>query len=183
MLLRNNWTAKELQVKGLQSHQGEENYQKHTDRTNPVKLSETNYRKPEQLLQEESVLDSLEELAGNYASNKEEDKLVLSTNLEFNLQIEQMMEKNEGLWQCKVCGKTYNKYKRDIARHVETHIEGITYPCHICKKIFSTRHNVRQHIYKIHSESSFPCKACGKTGMKKGAFYNHNKFCNGLINQ
>ena len=149
MLLRNNWTAKELQVKGLQSHQGEENYQKHTDRTNPVKLSETNYRKPEQLLQEESVLDSLEELAGNYASNKEEDKLVLSTNLEFNLQIEQMMEKNEGLWQCKVCGKTAS-HKTTIKQHAETHIEGVSYSCHICNKTFSAKHNLGRHISNFH---------------------------------
>ena len=47
--------------------------------------------------------------------------IVMNTNHELKLQLEQMTEKNGGAWTCKNCGKTAT-LKRDILRHAETHI-------------------------------------------------------------
>ena len=106
----------------------------------------------------------------------EEDNLVLNTNLD--LQIEQMIEKNEGLWKCKVCGKT-SRPKNIIKRHAETHIEGVSHSCHICNKTLSNRPSLKVHIINAHSELSFTCNNCGNTGMTKMAYKKHKSNCYG----
>merc|ERR1712096_54239 len=184
-------TAQELQVKGLQSDHMEER-QNQTLRTSASKskselepkFTEKNMqcRKNNDTNQQESIIDSLEELADTFANSDvalvqtEEDKLVLNTNLDLDLQIEQMIEKNGGLWQCKVCGKT-TKQKGDIKNHAETHIEGLSHTCHICNKTCSTRNSLKVHIIDNHSELSYNCNICGKSGMAKMAFKNHKRIC------
>ena len=59
---------------------------------------------------------------------------VVTTNVELDLQIQQMIAKNEG--QCKVCGKT-TKHKHNMKSHAETHLEGNSHTCHICSKTSS----------------------------------------------
>ena len=88
------------------------------------------------------------------------------------IQIEQIIEKNEGSWRCKVCGKT-TATKQQIQAHSETHIEGVKHICHICSKVVSTRNSLRIHIYKIHSEL-FSCNPCERSGMNRGAYNKHN---------
>jgi ribosomal protein L37AE/L43A len=95
----------------------------------------------------------------------------LDTNNEILVQLEQMIEKNEGLWKCKVCGKTAAN-KTNLKHHAETHIEGVSHACHICSKTFPTRLYLRQHISGIHSEL-FSCDICGKSGMNRGAYRMH----------
>ena len=94
-------------------------------------------------------------------------------NNELNLHINEMIEKNEGVWRCKVCGKTAS-LKRGIRRHAEAHILGISHACHICSKTFTNRPNLNWHIYRIHSEL-FSCEICGKIGMNREAFRSHKR--------
>ena len=107
-------TAQELQVKGLQSYNLEESGQIQTLRMSNTrsevepKFTEKNMECRKNIVtnQQESIIDPLEELADTLANSDvalvqtEQDNLVLKTNLELDLQIEQMIEKNEGLWQC-----------------------------------------------------------------------------------
>ena len=119
----------------------------------------------------------MEERADLYETRKgtlidtDDSKPAIITNQELDLKIEGMIEKNEELWKCKVCGKTATKQSL-IRRHAETHIDGVLHTCHICSHTSSTRHNLRNHISNIHSEL-FSCNICGKTGMNKGSFHNH----------
>ena len=89
--------------------------------------------------------------------------------------MDQMIEKIEGLWNCKMCGKTSpTNYK--IRRHTETRIEGVSHACHICSKICSTRNTLQVHIFGIHSEK-VSCDACGKSGMNHKLYsYHKNKY-------
>ena len=174
-------TAQELQVKGLQGDlqgigQDVPDTQKSSDQ-------DTNYREKEtennqDIVGQESVLDSLKELADAFGTVCDTvldgNTLALNTNKELDLQIEQMTEKNEGLRKCKVCGKTAAR-KGGIRRHAETHIEGVSHACHICKKIFSTRNNLQYHISAIHSEL-VSCDLCGKSGMNKQAYRHKFKY-------
>ena len=122
----------------------------------------------------------MEELADSFANSDvslvqtEEDNLLLNTNLELDLQIEQMIEKSEGLWQCKVCGKIA-KLKGNIKHHAESHIEGVSHICHICNKSSPTRNSLQMHITRCHSE--FNCDICGKTGMTKMTIKGHKSIC------
>ena len=51
---------------------------------------------------------------------------------------------------CKVCGKElFGKYRNQhMADHIETHIEGLSFKCQQCGKLYRTRNLLRSHKYK-----------------------------------
>jgi len=86
-------------------------------------------------------------------------KNVLSVNAsdltsaeDINRQIEELIEK-VGVRQylCKPCGKVSTK-KSNANEHAETHMEGLSFACQMCDKIFRTR-NARRLHGKQHSLS------------------------------
>jgi len=162
-------TAQELQVKGLINHENcpelqTENNHEPSDESSIMEINSESDN-----LQHgnntEIILDSLHELTDTF-DNKELSEL--------DLQIELMMEKNEGMWKCKVCGKM-SKLKANIRKHAETHIEGGVHTCHICNKVTTTRHNLEKHINNFHSGLSFTCNICSKSWESRGAFNKHNR--------
>ena len=99
---------------------------------------------------------------------------------ELDLKIDALIEKREGgVWKCKVCGKT-NKKKKDLKRHAETHLEGVSHACHLCGNAVSTREALRNHMADKHSDLH-TCDICGKTGMKRKAYYYHRKVSHNKI--
>ena len=56
---------------------------------------------------------------------------------------------DSGLWSCRQCGKTF-KYKFNLRRHAEIHIDGFTNSCGTCGKTCSTRSKLRNHISRRH---------------------------------
>ena len=177
-------TAQELQVKGLQSNQEDEDNQNQSDgnrfeESKSPLLDELNsFHNPQNIETIIEPLDKLTESTEVASISSDEMNTSLNTNDELDLQIEQMIEKNGrgGLWQCKVCGKTA-KQKSNIKYHAETHIEGLSHTCQICSKPFSTRNSLQFHIQKVHSQQMFNCNICGETGLKKSTFWNHKKTC------
>ena len=95
-------------------------------------------------------------------------------NNELDFQLDELTLKvQEGVWQCKVCGKTDSKRAR-IRTHAEIHIEGISHACHICDKTFSTSKNLSSHISKIHT-GTFICNTCEIAGMTRSAYNKHKR--------
>ena len=101
------------------------------------------------------------------------ENLQVGADHALDLQIQEMIEKHDRQWNCKVCGKT-SAYKQDIKNHVETHFKGIVHACELCAKSFSTRKNLRYHVNNIHSEL-FDCEDCGKSGMTRNAYKIHRR--------
>jgi hypothetical protein len=175
-------TAQELQVKGLQGYlQGIGKNESEKQKTGHPDTIEngTTFENNEDIFREESILDSLVELADSFDSSEgtldtiDGKNAQLHTNTEIDLQIEQIIEKNEGLWKCKECGKT-KAHKGHLKEHAEIHLEGISHVCHICRKAFRSRHTLRTHISHKHSEL-FSCDICGKSGMDRAAHNNHKR--------
>ena len=52
-------------------------------------------------------------------------------------------------WKCRRCGKQ-DRNRSWIRRHVESHIEGFTFPCHLCEKTFSKRYKLKTHMGAVH---------------------------------
>merc|ERR1712179_544834 len=92
---------------------------------------------------------------------------------DLDLQIRQMIEKSDGIWNCKVCGKTGARIC-NIKEHGERHIEGMSHDCHICNKSFPNRPGLRSHIKNYHSEL-LSWDPCGKSGMNKQEYYMHKR--------
>ena len=92
---------------------------------------------------------------------------------EINFQLDLVTLKIQGVWQCKVCGITAGK-RGHIRYHAEIHIGGISRPCHICSKTFSTRKNLNSHISKNHT-GIFICDICEMAGMNRAAYNKHQR--------
>ena len=61
---------------------------------------------------------------------------------------DKLVEKVDGVWHCKQCGKT-TRQSIDFKRHAETHIEGLSFECPICHQTFRSSAALKQHNYKI----------------------------------
>ena len=71
------------------------------------------------------------------------------------VKLDSMMEQaNDGdhTWKCTVCGKaTKGKdARRDMRRHIETHLEGLAYPCNQCGKISRSSNALNCHMTGYH---------------------------------
>ena len=169
--------SKEIQVKGLQGDLSDIGGNVHEkpvmDQHDEV---ENKYSNEEGALEEchkdtlEESVDSPIRLEGTIPKIVAEN---IQTNVDLDLQVQQMIDKNEGVWNCKVCGKTTIQ-KQHIKQHAEQHIGGLSLACNICSKIFTNRHNLGCHISKNHS-SSFSCDTCEKTGMSRSEFNKHKR--------
>merc|ERR1719318_78235 len=172
-------TAEELQVKGLQNNgrpkiqkQGSDELDNKVDFVN----SNSENGKIHHSKNTDGSFDSLEEPA---VTTGNEELLIVQTkeeveiNAELDIQINQMMEKSEKVWKCKVCGK--RSIKQEIKVHVETYIEGLEFSCQICNKTSATRGSLQSHISNYHSGTSFKCHICSKSWVTRNAFNKHNR--------
>ena len=76
------------------------------------------------------------------------DANVPMTDKELDERIMTMMEKREGIWTCKVCGKTTNRNKKQQIKH---HVEGVhmadgAHSCNQCGRIFKSRTALKSHV-------------------------------------
>ena len=65
----------------------------------------------------------------------------------------ELYQKTDGGWICLVCEFISSSLKSSQIRlHVETHLDGLSYPCEICNKEFRSK-----HILYNHKRESRPC--------------------------
>ena len=69
---------------------------------------------------------------------------------ELDEKIQEMMTIDGGIVICTVCNKT-TKSKNDMKRHIETHIEGLSFPCSKCAKSFRSRNALYSHSKRSHN--------------------------------
>ena len=145
-------TGKELQVNGFDS--GMTGLGENTVETPRCPEEMENY--DDKKVSIEPSGDDIVDTVGNM----DEDNLQQRFRRDLSFQINEMIEKNEGVWRCKICGKTALS-RQSTQRHAETHIEGMSHACTICGKTFTSTHRLTTHISGIHSEL-FSCDLCEK---------------------
>ena len=141
--------ANKLQIKGLAGSERNtlDGIEKHTE---AVRLQKCKLPREE--------IKSVEE---DPVVSKDDKKSVIAvddcmTGLDYG---SMMIKINDGEFkcaQCTVCGKT-SKGKdatRDLKRHIETHIDGLSYPCNNCGKFSRTSRGLLHHKSKYHKASS-----------------------------
>ena len=57
---------------------------------------------------------------------------------------ENMEENSDRTWSCKICSKIL-PVRNNMKLHVETHVEGLSFPCNICGKVYRSRNVLRNH--------------------------------------
>ena len=70
---------------------------------------------------------------------------------EVNQKLQEFIEKDEdGTFSCKLCGKSGVKCKRNLKNHIETHMQGLSFPCQYCGKTFRSRNSLNIHKFRHH---------------------------------
>ena len=83
------------------------------------------------------------------------EKIPLTDESQIKPKVEELTEKVDGHLRCKFCGKTTAANKRNNHNdHVESHFEGLSFPCSYCPKTFKTRNSQRTHKYRDHKDLS-----------------------------
>ena len=159
--------SEELQLKGLSGTKDTnedvaEAYLDNTKQQEPRKKGR--FFKQEYILQPPIKLDNSTYEAGRAESHSivPVDVPVFSSLVAANNSMEymkskldSMIEKVDGrddLSKCTVCGKrTMGKNAKTILRqHIETHIEGLSYPCNQCDTVSKTSNNLKVHVFRNH---------------------------------
>ena len=145
--------AQRLQLEGLTSQDDEPE--------GNVRQTREEESYPENYLQKttKEFLDQEYKPQRKVAQNEEtKNKIVMSKNSpnldEINQKINENMFKNEdGSYTCGICGKIgvdVKNRKVNMRNHVETHMEGLSYPCQSCDKTFRSRESLRVHKSRQH---------------------------------
>ena len=65
---------------------------------------------------------------------------------DINQQADELIETLPGgILKCRQCGKEKKVQRRDMRNHVETHLEGLSFDCQLCGKIFRSRNSLKSH--------------------------------------
>ena len=110
----------------------------------------------------DEFIQSLEETQPETISTSE--KKVISTRLtspvgtvalsanSVDEQVNQYLERYSDGYRCTFCGKSFTgkASKTDTQRHIETHIDGLSYECSMCNKTFRSSSSLRNHKYLYH---------------------------------
>ena len=62
----------------------------------------------------------------------------------------ELYERKDGVWICLICGYVSLSSSSTVRKHVETHLEGLSYTCAMCSKVFRTRNALYKHNGKVH---------------------------------
>ena len=77
------------------------------------------------------------------------------TSEELKLKILELFKKIDGLWTCLACDfTTKSKCNSNIKKHVETHIDGLSYSCNLCDNEYRSRNSLYQHKHNAHKANT-----------------------------
>lgn len=62
-----------------------------------------------------------------------------------------LYKKIDGVWRCSAC-EYGNKMVYKIKRHIEIHIDGLSYNCDLCHRDFRQKNLLDNHISRVHSK-------------------------------
>ena len=95
------------------------------------------------------INEKIEHLEEEFEEHPTTEALNESMNQSPDIKDDALYEKvGGGMWKCKVCQKV--SQKGGMKRHIEVHIEGVSYPCDICSKSFRSKTCLRQHQLTRH---------------------------------
>ena len=83
------------------------------------------------------------------SGSKFKHSLDSQTESEVKSKIKEILTKSNGQFTCTVCGKM-GRDAGNMQKHAETHIEGLSYQCEFCEKIFRSYNSFKSHSSRFH---------------------------------
>ena len=93
----------------------------------------------------------------NHSYNKTTDhsqlvQLQTQDETEVKSKINELLLRENGMLTCQVCGKT-GQDLGNMQRHVETHIDGLSYNCQLCGKTFRSKNSLNGQKARFHNKT------------------------------
>ena len=85
--------------------------------------------------------------------------------------MENMEKSGIGKWNCNFCKRQF-KRKEHTKEHIETHFDGLKFPCQYCDYFTKTRHSLRDHVRNQHKQIK------QTTAIKKAIFLDSQLYVN-----
>ena len=150
-------SAQKLKIEGLQaniegdqenieSSYGDENDCSSNDFKDMIPQSTSN------TINQNAIKNSNNVQNAKASSNSSLVQIQTNDETEVKSKINELMLKENGILSCQVCGKTGND-KSNMTRHVETHLDGLSYPCQICGKTFRFKNSLNVHKFRTHNKT------------------------------
>ena len=139
-------TAQKLKIAGLQANEQEEE--------SKFEAQENHFYEEQKFAPSDSVaptsLLSTNKSLGNVKTNVVANfSLDTQDKHEIDMKVKELITKENGMFKCNSCGKVGGDI-RNMQRHVETHIDGLAYPCQLCGKTFRSRNSLSKHKSLYH---------------------------------
>ena len=142
--------AQKLEIQGLM---GQETMNQETHHENTFEHKELEEYKPHEAkkLVRMDILDNKPAVRtmriNSTISNVEKIDVTSLSPEEIDEQMRKLYQKINGVWSCLSCDyKSLDKTgSGNIRRHVEIHLEGLSYPCNLCNKEFRSRQTLSDH--------------------------------------
>ena len=131
--------------KNKQSYSVPENVNANTEVTETKQIEKTKAY-PRQKLREIVAMDKI--VSPISTENIDEIRKTLQQYIETSA---------DGILKCTICGKEAScppsaprVGRRNLENHIETHLEGLSFPCQLCGKTFRSRNSYNVHKTKSH---------------------------------
>ena len=72
------------------------------------------------------------------------------TSEEVEEKIKELYQKVDGVWECLACNYTSSNKSSHVRRHIEIHLDGLSYTCNMCNKEFRSKSYLTTHKYTHH---------------------------------
>ena len=152
-------TAQKLEINGLLGSSADPNPQ---DSTGNKQLSkeetfDQNQQEPIQLTEDKKIVNT----CGNVPLKSRQFKSAAFkgdvakfdvsslTHAEIDLKMKELYQKNDGIWNCLACDHSAID-GGNMRKHVEIHLDGLSYTCPLCQKEFRSKNILYIHTRKIH---------------------------------
>ena len=154
-------SAQKLEIEGLQgnnqncednSSEGHSNHQKEHMKEEKYKY-QSNEEKERNIGNMDSKRHLIERKQYSRPTSNNVEKIDTGSmnSEEIKMKMRELYQKIEGVWICLSCDYETNS-SSNIRRHVETHMEGLSYICTMCFKEFRLSDNSRAHIDRSHKK-------------------------------
>ena len=150
-------SAKKLQIEGLfDLHQDEQDNDDPLDDLPPSPSSPEidQFIEPEDIKPEVKLeCNTPTKKRKRYSNGLPHDDAVFNassmTEEEVKMKKKELYQKNDGAWNCLVCDYA-SKDRSNVKKHIDKHIEGLSYACTACSKEFKTKNALLSHMKKGH---------------------------------
>ena len=163
--------AEELQLKGLNVGEKEEKQypeepqiskkniktQSNIERDNSLAQEISHFSKDEYTTRQ--VNKQNQALVPENYHQKSKSIVSMTENDDLENRMAELIEWNGENWSCTSCGKIATKTadgKKNLKRHTQIHMEGLSFPCNFCGKEFRCSNNLMTHIYRSHNSVQEP---------------------------